>query len=161
MQVDRVWWEGRGSASVRDDANATVRDSTSVTRVAREMCALDGGLQTSGKESRTRCCTARWRTVGRNTGASKEKVGDARSDGRRVAAGREGRALRQTRKGRAERDEASEVVDGPAVPGRVRACCCRGGWAGVGVRRAVEAGWLRREVERCNSDGADRAARQV
>lgn len=63
----------------RCERNCAAR--TSVTQVAREMCALDGAVQTSRKVSRTLCYGGRWRRVGRNKVAHREVVRGARSDG--------------------------------------------------------------------------------
>jgi hypothetical protein len=72
---------GSGASRRSGRCERDLRACTSVTRVARETCALGEALQTSRKVSRTGCSAQRRRRVGRNSVASKEVVRDARSEG--------------------------------------------------------------------------------
>ena len=96
---------GSGASRRSGRCERDLRACTSVTRVARETCALGEALQTSRKVSRTGCSAQRRRrdgAVGRNSVARKQGGGQRCSfRERRVAAdGGQQRAKREMRKGR-------------------------------------------------------------
>ena len=96
---------GSGASRRSGRCERDLRACTSVTRVARETCALGEALQTSRKVSRTGCSAQRRRrdgAVGRSSVARKQGGGQRCSfRERRVAAdGGQQRAKREMRKGR-------------------------------------------------------------
>lgn len=96
---------GSGASRRSGRCERDLRACTSVTRVARETCALGEALRTSRKVSRTGCSAQRRRrdgAVGRNSVARKQGGGQRCSfRERRVAAdGGQQRAKREMRKGR-------------------------------------------------------------
>lgn len=134
---------GSGASRRSGRCERDLRACTSVTRVARETCALGEALQTSRKVSRTGCSAQRRRrdgAVGRNSVARKQGGGQRCSfRERRVAAdGGQQRAKREMRKGRwvgrSERGRQHGDARADLAEGCGRWCwwwcwwwaCCRG-----------------------------------